>query len=354
MATIEKRKSGDKYVYRARVRVKGAVPRTATFPSKTLAKAWAQKLEVQIKENQYLPTMQSHNHTLNDVIAEYKTRAKDSKRPISETTQIQLNVWDELIGAYTLNMITPERIYNTIKDIEAIPTQSGNVKSPSTLNRYLAVLSAVLTFAVKELGWLHENPAFKVSRRPEPKGRVRYLSDDERNRLIEQVKKAKNPFLYPAVMVAISTGARRNEILTLKWADVDLKRGWATLQKTKNGDRRGIALRGPALDAMKELYKHRLSDIWVFPNEFNSGPFNIRKSWDRAVKDAGLVDFRFHDLRHTCASYLIMNGASLGEIADVLGHKTLQMVQRYAHISDQHKGDVIDRMNAKIFGGKNG
>ena len=97
MATIEKRKSGDKYVYRARVRVKGAVPRTATFPSKTLAKAWAQKLEVQIKENQYLPTMQSQNHTLNDVIAEYKTRAKDSKRPISETTQIQLNVWDELI-----------------------------------------------------------------------------------------------------------------------------------------------------------------------------------------------------------------------------------------------------------------
>lgn len=353
MATIEKRKSGDKYVYRARVRVKGAVPRTATFPNKTLAKAWAQKMEVDIKEEQYLPGSQSQKRTLSDVITEYKDRIKHGQHKASPTTLQQMDVWNELIGQYTLSMITPERIYNTIKDIEAIPTPNGSVKSNSTLNRYFAVLSSLLTFAVRELGWLRENPATKVSRRPEPNGRVRFLSDNERKCLLEQVKKAKNPFLYPAVMVAISTGARQSEILTLKWHDIDLKRGWATLQKTKNGDRRGIALRGPALDAMKELYKNRLSDIWAFPNEFNSGPFNIRKSWDKAVKDAGLVDFRFHDLRHTCASYLIMNGASLGEIADVLGHKTLQMVQRYAHISDSHKGSVIERMNDKIFGGQN-
>ena len=101
---------------------------------------------------------------------------------------------------------------------------------------------------------------------------------------------------------------------------------------------------------MRQLWAKRLSNIWVFPNETNSGPFNIRYSWNKAVRDANLIDFRFHDLRHTCASYLIMNGASLGEIADVLGHKTLQMVQRYAHISDTHKGGVIERMNDKVFG----
>lgn len=346
MATIEKRKSGDGFVYRARVRVKGAEPRTATFPNKTLAKAWAQKIEVEIKEGQYMPALQSQKRTLGEIITIYKER----HNPLSITTSGQLDVWNEQMGACSLNMITPDRIYNTLKTIESITTHNGQPKSASTLNRYLAVLSSALTFAVKELGWMRENPAFKVSRRAEPKGRVRFLSDDERNRLLTEIQKAPNPFLYPAVILAISTGARRGEILNLKWADVDLHRGWATLQDTKNGDRRGIALRGLALDLMRQLWAKRLSNIWVFPNETNSGPFNIRYSWNKAVRDANLIDFRFHDLRHTCASYLIMNGASLGEIADVLGHKTLQMVQRYAHISDSHKGGVIERMNDKVFG----
>lgn len=352
MATIETRQSRGKTVYRARVRIKGAPILTATFPSKTLARDWAQKVETQIKENTYFPTLQAQRHTLNELIDLYIQKLHHA--PNSQRTTIsELKRWGELIGEFNLSQITPAKIRSTMEIIENTKTPAGKIKSTSTVNRHLSVLSSALTFAKKELGWIQSNPAFNVSKLPEPNGRVRYLSDDERNRLLDAIQKASNPFLYPAVMLAISTGARRGEILSLRWEDVDLDHGWAVLQKTKNGDRRGIPITGRALDVMRDLYEHRQSDILVFPNTTNSGYFDIRRSWEKALKQANIKDFRFHDLRHTCASYLMMNGCSLGEIADVLGHKTLQMVKRYSHISDNHKSTVIENMNNKIFGDNN-
>jgi len=350
MASIEARKSRGETVYRARVRITGAPVMTKTFPNKTLAKDWARKMELEIKEDVFLPTMKAQRHTLGELIDRYISDKLNHYETSQETTKHQLNVWRNLIGDYNLAAITPERILWAMNEIEKIPTPSGNVKSAGTLNRYLGVLSPALTFGVKELGWIKSNPAFNVSRRPEPNGRVRWLSDEERERLINEVKKAKSPYLYPVVILGISTGARRGEILGLKWQDIDLQTGWANLNKTKNKDRRGIPLTGLALKIMREMYKHRNCETWVFPNADKSGPFDIRSGWEHAKKRAQLENFRFHDLRHTCASYLIMNGASLGEIADVLGHKDPRMSRRYAHISDQHKTSVVANMNKKIFG----
>ena len=256
-----------------------------------------------------------------------------------------------MIGAKTLADIDSGVISTTLDEIAKIST-NGRSKSPSTINRYLAVLSMAFSYAIKTLGWLENNPVAKVQRRREPQGRVRFLSDDERANLLSAAKQSKNPVLYPLIVLAISTGARKMELLNLTWDRVDLQAGWATLERTKNGERRGLAITGLALELLTRLYENRLSDVWVFPNETNDGPCDIRRSWDNAVSAAGLQNFHFHDLRHTCASYLIMNGASTGEVANVLGHKSLQMVQRYAHISDQHKAHVVANMNAKIFGTK--
>ncbi len=350
MASIETRKSRGETVYRARVRVTGAPVITKTFPSKTLAKDWARKMELEIKEDVFMPTMKAQRRTLGELMDRYITDKLNHYETPQKTTKNQLEQWRKLLGNYNLSAITPERILWAINEIEKIPTPGGHVKSAGTLNRYLGVLSPVLTFGVKELGWIKSNPAFNVSRRPEPNGRVRWLSDEERERLLAEVKKAKSPYLYPVVILGISTGARRGEIMGLKWQDIDLKAGWANLNKTKNKDRRGIPLTGLALEIMRELHKKRRCETWVFPNEDHSGPFDIRSGWEHAKQRAKLENFRFHDLRHTCASYLIMNGASLGEIADVLGHKDPRMSRRYAHISDQHKASVVANMNKKIFG----
>jgi integrase len=123
------------------------------------------------------------------------------------------------------------------------------------------------------------------------------------------------------------------------------------LHQTKNGEMRNIPLVGHALDALKTLGKVRRIDTpMVFPGKTPGKPLIIEDDWQKALKAAGIDNFRFHDLRHCTASYLAMNGATLPEIAGVLGHKSLQMVGRYAHLSEAHTAGVVERMNAKIFG----
>ena len=141
------------------------------------------------------------------------------------------------------------------------------------------------------------------------------------------------------------------EIASLKWKDVDLKRGLIFLYDTKNKDNRSLPLVGTAKDLMKEHFKNRNENTdLVFPAKNLKEPIDIRTPFETALKKAEIEDFKWHDLRHSAASYLAMNGASLAEIAAVLGHKTLAMVKRYSHLSDNHTAGVVERMNNKIFG----
>ncbi len=193
----------------------------------------------------------------------------------------------------------------------------------------------------------------KVTKPKESRGRVRFLSEDERPRLLKACKESSNPSLYPVVVLALSTGMRQGEIMRLTWDDVDLNRGRAILHETKNDERRAVAITGHALDLLKELSKvRRIDSNFLFPSKGNNPQkaMSLRAPWEAALKKADIEDFRFHDLRHSAASYLAMNGASLAEIAEVLGHKTLQMVKRYAHLSEGHTASVVESMNQKIFG----
>jgi integrase len=185
-----------------------------------------------------------------------------------------------------------------------------------------------------------------------PKGRVRYLSDEERTALLKACKSSDNSYLYPVVVLALSTGMRQGEIMGLKWSNVDFQHGRIILKNTKNGESRGVPVTGLALEAMKNHAKVRKIDsTLVFPSKANPDkPQELRTAWLRALKEAKIDDFKFHDLRHTAASYLAMDGASLADIAEILGHKTFQMVKRYAHLSDDHTQAVVKRMNDKIFG----
>ena len=149
------------------------------------------------------------------------------------------------------------------------------------------------------------------------------------------------------------TGAGQGEILGLSWENIDLQNRRITLLRTKNGERRVVPLVGKAYELIKNLYlklEPEGHDL-VFPSPNTpKQPISMRTAWETTVRKAEIENFRFHDLRHSTASYLAMNGASLLEIADILGHKTLQMVKRYSHLSEDHKADVLERMNKKVFG----
>ena len=140
-------------------------------------------------------------------------------------------------------------------------------------------------------------------------------------------------------------------MLSLHWSDVDFKRGMLTFRETKNGETRSVPLTGYALEVLTTHAKvRRLDTTLVFPDGTGTRPLCIRDAFEGAVDRAGITNCRFHDLRHSAASYLAMNGASLAEIAEILGHKTLSMVKRYAHLSEAHTRSVVERMNKAVFG----
>lgn len=345
MATIRERvNSKGERSYQAMVRLKGAPTQTVTFERKTDAKRWVQSVESAIREGRHFKTSISKKRTLAELIERYIEDVLPRRPKSINARGRQLRWWKQELGYLSLADITPDTLGKTRDKLH-------KGRKAATVVRYLAALSHAFSVACNEWGWLENNPLKKVARPTEPRGRVRFLSEQERSALLLACEESKCRHLYPVVVLAISTGMRQSEILNLKWSDIDLKRGQMVLHETKNGERRSVPLVGKAMALILEMSKVRRIDTeLVFYSEVKpSVPVFIRIPWAKAVEEAKLVDFKFHDLRHTAASYLAMNGASLAEIADILGHKTLNMVKRYAHLSEQHTSAVLERMNAGLF-----
>jgi len=355
MATITKRTdSTGATSYRVEIRLKGSPRQSETFTRLTDARKWAQATEAAIREGRHFGTVEAKRHTVADLIDRYTRDVLPGKKPATRVAQTpQFAWWRERIGDRTLADCTPALIAECRDALAGtVSERRKTALSPATVNRYLAALSHAFTVAMKEWGWVEANPLVKVTKPKEPRGRVRFLDDDERERLLQACRESASRDLYSAVMLALSTGARQQEILGLRWPQVDLSRRVATLHETKNGERRVLPLAGPALDLLRERSKvRRLDTDLVFPGRTRvPKPVDLRSPFETALKRARIEDFRWHDLRHSTASYLAMNGASLAEIAEVLGHKTLAMVKRYAHLSEAHTAGVVERMNAAIFG----
>ena len=338
MATIEKRTdSTGGTTYRVKVRLRGYPPQTATFDRQTDARKWATQTEAAIQEGRHFKHAEAKKRTVAELLDRYTQDVLPNKGRQKQSQGHQLAFWRAELGPYLLSDLTPDRIAKA-RDKLAKTTTRGKTIQPATVVRYLSVLSHACTMAVKEWRWLDDNPCRKVTKPKEPRGRVRFLSDDERTRLLDACRASSAPDLYPATVLALSTGARRMEILGLTWPQVDLERRVAILHDTKNGERRVLPLAGPALALLRERAKDRRTDTdLLFPGgrrrttDGTPGalkPVDLAFAFAVAMERAGIDNFRWHDLRHSAASYLAMNGASLAEIAEVLGHKTLAMVKR--------------------------
>ena len=354
MASIRKRTNKDGSTsYKVEVRLKGTKPQRATFARKTDARKWAQDTESAIRDGRHFKTAEAKRHTFADMVDRYIRDILPSK-PKSQAKQTQqLTWWKEQLGTYTLADVTPPLIAETRDKLANTITRRGSPTSPATVVRYLAALSHCYSVAVSEWQWIDDSPIRKVKKPTEPRGRVRYLTDDERDRLLPACKESSNPWLYTAVVVALSTGMRKGELMGLTWTDVDLHQGRVTLRETKNGEIRVVPLAGPAMVLLRDHAKvRRLDTALLFPGARKDTPIDLRDPWEAALKKAEIEDFHWHDLRHSAASYLAMNGASIAEIAEVLGHKTLAMVKRYAHLSEAHTAGVVERMNARFLGGQ--
>lgn len=279
----------------------------------------------------------------------------------ADTTRAQrLAAWDAMIGDFTLEKVDSDLMHAGRTELATQPPlvflgrdhtgrrifkakARAKVKTPATLNRYMVAIAAVFTWAIEQRlaprGWTH--PCRGIKRLAEPDGRVRFLDDTERARLFAACQASKYPRLYALALMAMLTGARKGELLQLRWRDVDLDTGIALLGKTKNGDRRSLVLLPQLVEALRPFAGDR--DRYVFGavrTRFQTQA-SIDSAWRDAVARAKVRDFKFHDLRHCCASYLAQAGTPLNVIAEVLGHRKLDMSRRYAHLTTQTKAAAM-------------
>jgi integrase len=356
MASIQQRvASGGGISYRVQVRVQGFPPQTATFTRKTDARAWAQQTESAIREGRYFTTNEARKHTVADAIDRYLEWLERNQSASLPKQRSILGWWRQRIGAYSLAHATPAVLS---KERDALLAENiGSEDEPefrtqATGNRHIAAISKVFSVAVKEWHWMRDNPALRVQKGQEAPGRVRYLSADERKQLLDACRASPFPSLGLIVLLALSTGMRRGELKALRWPDVDFNRGVIVLHKTKNRERRAVPISSAVRPLLQEHGRvRRLDTDLVFLAPGSDKPLDFDHAFIDAVRAAGIEDFRFHDLRHTAASYLAMSGATTAEIAAVLGHKTLAMVKRYAHLSEQHATAVVQRMTTKFLEG---
>jgi integrase len=224
---------------------------------------------------------------------------------------------------------------------ELVPT--ARARTPDSVNRIKAALSSFYKHAIVA-GIVSSNPCTGIPARAEHDKRTRWLTDYERAQLLKACRASdcEKLYLHLLLLAALMTGARRGELLALRWEQIDFSARTATLARTKNGDARTLSFPMPVIE---EMLRHRKAAGLVFADERNVfSVASIKRPWLTALKEAKIEGFRFYDLRHSAASYLAMSGASLLEIAKVLGHRSMQTTKRYAHLSVAHKQALTDRV----------
>jgi len=304
------------------------------------AEALLIKRRQEIKEGKQPELKRITNHNFNELAEEYlkwaeRQRSFKSKRGFIGQL---LEVFKHL----------PLRRFSTrmIEQFQTERLQKGN--RPATVNRLVATIKHMFTKAV-EWDFVEEETLKRIRRvklLEENNRRLRFLSKEECQALIS----ASDKHLKPIVITALNTGMRKSEILLLKWDNIDLKHGFILLEITKNGERREIPINETVRIALQSLTR-RLDVPYVFFDPNTGKPYkDVKRSFTSACRRAGIKDFRFHDLRHTFASHLVMAGVDLTTVRELLGHKTLNMTLRYAHLAPSHKVKAVNVLDNTLNG----
>jgi len=304
--------------------------------SKTVAKEIMTKKKAEAVEGRYELPSKKPSPRLDDIVEEYFAYYRANRRPRSMIRhETSWHAIQPLLGTKRLDEISP-------LDLERYRRQRKHVgRSDVTINRELAFLRHVYNMAIT-WGKATDNPVKKVRFARENNGRIRMLSPDEEAQLLAQCA----PHLKPLVITALHTGFRASELLSLTWGDIDFRRRVITVRAaySKNGESRSIPMNDVLTTTLKAVKMEASTEGSVFRTP-QGGPYrNFRTAFERAVQQAGLEDFTFHDLRHTFASRLVMAGVDLPTVKELLGHKGIAMTLRYTHLSTDHKQRAVQAL----------
>jgi integrase len=360
MATIRKRKGvkGD-VSFLVQVKVSGFKSAAKTFRVQTTAaearnaaEAWAKKLEEELRGQSARGGTRSDvaQLTVRRLVEEFLNDPRTKTLRTYEGMQRLLDFWVNAYGSMkTVN-------FGVLALHQARDRLNVPGRSPGTTNRYLGAMRSAWSWG-RAAGLIPLERSWPSRLMlPEPRGRQRFLSDAEVDSLLKAAESDR--VMKAAIVVSLSTGLRQGELLALTWADVDLAKGHATVHHSKNGEKRIVHLTATAVETLRDLRKsYVVSSIDAAQRHvFLVGPGKplrtqcLEHRWWRIRGAAGLRDFRWHDMRHTCASILLQGGATLAQIAQVLGHKSLVMSMRYAHLVQGSAVTGHAALDAKLRG----
>lgn len=356
MASIYKRpkKNGKGFTsYRAVVRITGHPTVCEHFSRKQEAEDWAVAVEAQIKQGKFDFSRYKNKSTFNDLVDTYFASGRLEHHKSAKDTIRHLKWWQNRLGAYDLKYLTTALILQERQVLLNTLTDKGKKRENSTVNRYMASLSSMLTYAHQELKWILENPCLNITKLKEPEGRDRPLSEEEAFRLLTACRESHHPYLYAVFLLAITTGARQGEILNLEWRDVNFTNQYVLFRVTKNSHARSTFLPDEVLTELKRLYdKRKEGQIKVFPS---LTPFGkkvcLKKPWKAAFEKAKIEGCRPHDLRHTFATLASSDNVSTIALSACTGHRTLSMLQRYCHPNASITKEINESVSKKILGG---
>jgi integrase len=326
VATLRKRSNGH---WQARVR-KAKQTLTKTFIHKADAEKWAKQVEVELDKGSFVNHALAERTTFKEVIERYIIEVLPTMRG-GNADLIRLKALARRSIA-KLNMValTPQRLAQfrdeRLKEI-----------APATVIRELAYVSSIINYARREWGINVNNPVALVAKPKNPQGRSRILDAAETNALFEALRPTgrRSIWMLPLVRLALETAMRRSELLGLRWEHIDLGRRKIFLQLTKNGTSRTVPLSTHAIQILNEIPRNLDGRVFPVTHEVVSQAFN------RARKQAGVKDIRFHDLRHMAITRLAERLPNLIELSAVSGHKSLTMLKRYYHPSAEQLAEKL-------------
>lgn len=297
--------------------------------NKTQAKAIYGKRKAEMRDGKYFPKARTVKPTFKDLTGDYLAYADlHQKRKGDDLPRVQ--TWLDAFGTTFAEDVKPSQVETVMARLK----EEG--MEPATIARRLVVLKAIYNRAVRN-GRIGKNPVTNVKPPVFDNSIVRFLDKGEETRLFT----ALSPRLMPIVTIALNTGCRQGELLKLEWRDVDFRRGMFLCRDTKSGDSRWVPMNTLARETILGLKGTSEPE----PGEKVFGKVdarNLRRDFDKAVKKAGVSPFRFHDLRHTFASRLAMNGVNDRTLQALGGWKTPRMILRYAHLGPSHLQDAVE------------
>jgi site-specific recombinase XerD len=287
----------------------------------------------EIAEGRYIPPRHGVRLTFRALASAAFAQKKLRLAPTSYATDLlRIKQVYPLIGNLPAQALTPARVEETLAALKSTGI------SNSTVNRFRALISSIYKFA-EHAGRISANPVKKVKPYKENPSRVRWLKPDEEEILRDSFVEDSNEWEFE---LALYTGMRRGEQFGLQWANVDFQNKRLTV-KGKTGERR-IRLNSKALAALRKLETLTGKKKFVSPDAADDVKRDGRRWFEKACEKAGVENFHWHDLRHTFASRLVMNGADLVSVKELLGHADIKMTMKYAHLAPSHLDDAVEKM----------